>query len=77
MTKDEVKAAVLALPEGERRELLDEIHFSELHANFQPDPGFDAEIDRRMAEIKAGEVEMVDADAVLNRIREKHGLPAL
>jgi len=70
MTVKDVKAAVLALPPEDQAEIADAIL-----ANLA-DPGplseaWKAELDRREAEIERGEVELIDNDEALARLRPR------
>lgn len=67
---DQVKAAVLALPEEARAEIID----AALSSLFDPGPLSDAwkaEIDRRSRQIDSGEVELIDNDEVFARVRAR------
>lgn len=67
---DEVRAAVLALPEEARAEIID----AALASLFDPGPLSDAwkaEIDRRSRQIDSGEVELIDNDEVFARVRAR------
>lgn len=67
----EIIAAVLKLPASERAVLADEI----LHSLDKTDPVIDAlwaqEAENRLAAYDRGEIEAVDADAVLAEVRER------
>lgn len=66
----EIMAAALKLPASERAVLADEI----LHSLDKTDPEIDAlwaqEAENRLAAYDRGEIEAMDADAVLAEVRE-------
>jgi len=67
---DDVKAAVLALPEEERGEIID----AALDSLFDAGPLSDAwkaEVDRRSREIDAGTVELIGNDEVFAQVRAR------
>lgn len=67
----EIMAAALKLPASERAVLADEL----LHSLDKTDPAIDAlwakEAEERLAAYDRGEVEAIDADAVLAEVRER------
>ena len=67
---EEIKAAVLALPEEARAEVIDAALESLLPAPPLSD-AWKAEIDRRSREIDAGEVELIPNEEVFAQVRAR------
>jgi putative addiction module component (TIGR02574 family) len=69
-TRDEVMAALLALPEEDRADIVG----AALNSLVDPGPLSDAwkeEIDRRSRQIDAGEVELIENEEVFARVRAR------
>lgn len=70
MNRDEIKAAALTLPADERYalawELLEDPEFAA-----DVSPSWSDEINRRVAEIDAGQVEMIPAEQVFEGLRAR------
>lgn len=66
-------AEVLALPEGERIALADRVYESVPRppgVMWEDDPGFDAELDRRLADHVSGRVKGIPAAEFFRNLRE-------
>lgn len=71
---EKLKAAVLDLPEADRWDLLGALMDSlpkPPGVMSEGDPGFDAMLDRRLAEYESGRVKAIPAEEVFRRLREK------
>jgi putative addiction module component (TIGR02574 family) len=69
-TRDEVMAALLALPEEDRADIVG----AALNSLVDPGPLSDAwkeEIDRRSRQIDAGEVELIENEEVFAQVRAR------
>lgn len=70
MNRDEIKAAALTLPADERYALAGELlEDPEFAADVSP--SWSDEINRRVAEIDAGQVEMIPAEQVFGGLRAR------
>ncbi len=77
-TTTQLLNSALSLPETERRELRDALQDSlpDHDGELSPDDWEEAwadEINRRVAEIRAGTVTMIPAEEVMARLKEKYG----
>ena len=72
-TAEKLKAELLALPERDRWAMLWALHNSlpgPPGVMAEDDPGFDAMLDRRLADHESGRVKGMPADEFFRRIRE-------
>lgn len=74
MVLDELKEKAAQLSERERAELaLALIESLDVETETGVDEAWQAEIDRRIAEIDGGEVQLIPGDEVFARLRRKRG----
>jgi putative addiction module component (TIGR02574 family) len=73
MTTDQLKSVLSELGSQERvelvRYLIDSLHEE---GELQVDPAWEAELDRRVEEMRSGEVPGIPADEVIAELREKY-----
>jgi len=69
-----VDELIASLPPEDRERVMDELSASFSEASVSEiDPAWDAEIDRRLAEIDQGKVELIDASVVFAEARRRFG----
>lgn len=70
VSTEEILVAALALPEADRRLLLQRLADS-LPEDVYDDPAFQAELDRREAEIEAGTAKLIPGEVVFAELHAK------
>ena len=67
---EEIRAEALRLPIHERARLAEEL-IGSLDEDSELDIAWAEEVERRMADVRAGAVELLDGDEVLRRLRTR------
>ncbi len=70
LSTEQIKAEALRLPVSERARLAEEL-ISSLDEDENVEAEWAEEIERRLADVRQGRVELVDADDVLTRLRAR------
>lgn len=71
-TLEEIQAEAMKLSTEERAELADRL-WASLEPRSEIDAAWDAEVERRVRQLEAGEVETIPHEIVIAELRSKHG----
>lgn len=71
-TLEKVQAEAMKLPPEERAELADRL-WASLEPQEEIDAAWDAEIERRVRQLEAGEVETIPHETIIAELRAKYG----
>jgi len=74
LSLDQIEAAAARLNPAEREELLQRLIELEHPADPDVEAAWDAEIARRLEEVRSGKVQLLDGEEVMREMREKYGL---
>ena len=72
VTIEQIQAEAMKLPAEERAELADRL-WASLEPQAEIDAAWDAEIERRVRQLEAGEVETIPHETVIAELRAKYG----